>query len=212
MLMLSTSAINNAIAIGYLSRATESNTIRLGNSNISKIITAGQLVSGLVTYPNTAGTNGQVLTTNGTNSATWQNVSTAGTVIIGGGSDDYGITYLATGGSFTADWENSKLNYMRIGNMVFFNAIIGKFTMNANQQGVFEFKPPIASTFTNTSDAIGTITAFKNNTNVIVSGAVSANPVYNSSTKSYNFKNTFTVANASVIDLYLSISGSYVIK
>ena len=207
---VSSPSLINATAIGYLAKATENNTIRLGNTNVTKLITSGQLVSGIISYPNTAGTNGQVLTTNGTNSATWQNVSTSGSVEIGGGT--YGITFLASGGNFTADWANSKLNYMRIGDMVFFNAIIGKFTMNGNQQVEFEFEPPIASAFTTTSDAIGTITAFKDNTNVIVSGAVSANPVYNNSTNSHNFKNTFTVSNANVTDLYISISGSYIVK
>lgn len=111
-------AIYNSTAIGHSASVSESNTIKLGNGNITKVITTGQLISGTVTYPNDNGTSGQVLTTNGSGTASWQNVSTAGTVDIGGGN--YGITYIASGGNFTADWTNSKLNYMRVGNMVFF--------------------------------------------------------------------------------------------
>jgi hypothetical protein len=202
--------ILNSTAIGYDTYVTESNAIRLGNTQITKLITQGKLVSGDVTYPNTDGTNGQVLTTSGGGTASWQNVSTAGTVEIGGGN--YGVTYLASGGNFTADWTNSKLNYMRVGNMVFYNAIIGKFTTNANQQVTFEFKPPIASAFTNTYDAIGTITAYSASSNTVISGRVRANTVYNSSTQSYNLVNSFIVANAAVTDVYVSISGSYIVR
>jgi hypothetical protein len=202
--------IVNATAIGYFATVNESNTIRLGNTQITKLITQGKLVSGDVTYPNTDGTNAQVLTTNGSGTASWQNVSTAGTVEIGGGN--YGVTYLASGGNFTADWTNSKLNYMRVGNMVFYNAIIGKFTTNANQQVTFEFKPPIASAFTNTYDAIGTITAYSASSNTVISGRVRANTAYNSSTQSYNLVNSFIVANAAVTDVYVSISGSYIVR
>jgi hypothetical protein len=43
-----------------------------GNINATGSITAaGNLVAGAITYPNVAGTNGYVLTTNGTNTATW---------------------------------------------------------------------------------------------------------------------------------------------
>lgn len=84
--------------------------------------------------------------------------------------------------------------------------------MSSNQQGVFEFKPPIASSFANSYDAIGTITAYNASTNTIISGAVSANKVYNNTTQSYNLRNSFTVANAAVTDVYLSISGSYIVR
>jgi hypothetical protein len=43
-----------------------------GNINtVGSITAAGNLVAGAITYPNVAGTNGYVLTTNGTNTATW---------------------------------------------------------------------------------------------------------------------------------------------
>jgi hypothetical protein len=48
-----------------------SNQIKLGNASIDTVITAGKLKLGTITYPNTAGTNGYVLTTNGSGSASW---------------------------------------------------------------------------------------------------------------------------------------------
>ena len=204
-------SIQNATAIGYMAGVSESNTIVLGNGNITKVSTTGKLTTGEVTYPNTDGTSGQVLTTNGTGTPSWQNIATSGTVEIGGGS--YGITTILGSGNFTADYTNSRLSYLRIGNIVFFSAIIGKFTMNGNQQQVFEFKPPIASNFANTWDATGTISAFSSASNCIVSGSVAANPVYNSSTQSYNFKLSFVLSsNASASNMFVSVSGSYIIR
>jgi trimeric autotransporter adhesin len=57
--------LENATAIGYNSRVTASNTIQLGDANISNVKTSGTLTAGSITYPNTGGSNGQVLTTDG---------------------------------------------------------------------------------------------------------------------------------------------------
>lgn len=205
-------SIFNSTAIGSNAAITESNTIKLGNGSISKVITTGQLVSGTVTYPNSSGTAGQVLTTNGSGTASWNNLATTGTVSIGGG--DYGITSILGSGNFVADYNNSKLTYMRIGNIVFFNAIIGKFTMNPNHRQEFEFRPPIASSFANAYDAMGTITAYSTNSGNYssISGSVVANPVYNNTTQSYNLKLCFVVTNATCTDMFVSVSGSYIIR
>ena len=56
----------NAIAIGKDAEVEESNSIRLGNTNISSIISSGTLTLDGVTYPNTTGTAGQVLTVSST--------------------------------------------------------------------------------------------------------------------------------------------------
>lgn len=203
--------IENATAIGYQASVNESNAIRLGNGNITKVSTTGKLISGAVTYPNTDGNSGQVLTTNGSGTPSWQNIATSGTVEIGGGS--YGITTILGSSNFTADYTNSKLSYMQVGNIVFFSAIIGKFTMTGNQQQIFEFKPPIASSFANSWDATGTISAFSSASNCIVSGSVAANPVYNSSTQSYNFRLSFVLSNnAPATNMFVSVSGSYIIR
>ena len=62
----------NSTAIGYGARAGADNTIALGNLQIERVITSGQLTTGDVTYPNTSATSGFVLTM-GLNGVTyWQ--------------------------------------------------------------------------------------------------------------------------------------------
>jgi hypothetical protein len=201
-----------ATAIGYNATATESNTIRLGSPSLAKVVTVGQLVSGAVTYPNTDGTSGQVLTTNGSGTASWGSAASVGTVDIGGGS--YGITSILGSGNFVADATNSKLTYMRVGNIVFFTAIIGKFTMNSGNTQVFEFRPPIASSFAYTYDAMGTVSAYNTNASTypVVSGSIAANSVYNATTSSYNLRVSFNVGSANASNMFVSLSGSYIVR
>jgi hypothetical protein len=63
--------LTNATAIGSEAVVGESNTIALGNPFVTKVITAGTLTAGTVTYPNTHGTSGQILTTTGSGTLTW---------------------------------------------------------------------------------------------------------------------------------------------
>jgi ubiquinone biosynthesis protein UbiJ len=63
--------LSNATAIGYSASVSTSNTIQLGNADVRNVKTSGTITSGAVTYPNTAGTNGQVLTSNGAGDASW---------------------------------------------------------------------------------------------------------------------------------------------
>ncbi|MGC6502542.1 MAG: tail fiber domain-containing protein, partial [Flavobacteriaceae bacterium] len=58
--------LQNAIAIGNNATVNASNTIRLGDTNISSMISSGTLTLDGVTYPNTTGTVGQVLTVSST--------------------------------------------------------------------------------------------------------------------------------------------------
>ncbi len=54
--------LSNTTIIGYGATATLSNTIKLGNANVTDVGTAGTLTAGAVTYPNTNGNPGEVLT------------------------------------------------------------------------------------------------------------------------------------------------------
>ncbi|MBM3922835.1 MAG: hypothetical protein FJ340_06485 [Sphingomonadales bacterium] len=63
--------LSNATALGYGATVATSNTIQLGNSNISNVKTSGTLTAGVVTYPNTDGTANQVLKTNGSGTLSW---------------------------------------------------------------------------------------------------------------------------------------------
>ena len=72
---VATAAITNASAIGYGASVSASNTIQLGNADITNVKTSGTLTAGSVTYPKVDGSNGQVLTTNGSGTASWQSKS-----------------------------------------------------------------------------------------------------------------------------------------
>jgi len=57
-----TGTLTNTTIIGYGATATLSNIIQLGNTSVTDVHTAGTYTAGAVTYPNTLGTAGQVLT------------------------------------------------------------------------------------------------------------------------------------------------------
>lgn len=69
--------MNNATAVGYGAQVTASNSIQLGNGSVTNVKTSGTLTAGAITYPNTVGTGGQVLTTDGSGSATWASASSS---------------------------------------------------------------------------------------------------------------------------------------
>ncbi len=64
-------SFTNATAIGYGANVTSSNTIQLGNTNITNVKTQGTITAGTVTYPNAHGSDGQILTTNGSGTLFW---------------------------------------------------------------------------------------------------------------------------------------------
>ena len=66
---------NNEIVIGYDAIGNGSNTVTLGNTSITNVKTSGTITAGAVTYPKVDGTNGQVLTTNGSGTTSWQSKS-----------------------------------------------------------------------------------------------------------------------------------------
>ena len=67
--------LENATAIGDSAIVTASNTIQLGNINVTNVKTSGTLTAGAVTYPITHGTSGQVLSTTGSGTLTWTTAS-----------------------------------------------------------------------------------------------------------------------------------------
>ncbi|MDA7730220.1 hypothetical protein N8833_00460 [Salibacteraceae bacterium] len=68
---VTTGALNNTTAIGHSAQVSSSNTIQLGNGSIDSVVTSGKLKLGDVIYPNTDGTVGQFLQTNGNGNLTW---------------------------------------------------------------------------------------------------------------------------------------------
>jgi hypothetical protein len=77
--------LTNATAIGYGASVDASNSIQLGNTSVTNVKTSGTITAGNITYPNTAGTNGYVLTTNGSGIASWSaanvGVSSVGSIL-----------------------------------------------------------------------------------------------------------------------------------
>ena len=66
--------LTNATALGFEALVSANNSIQLGNTAVTNVKTNGTLTAGAVTYPNTNGTAGQVLTANNNGSATWTTV------------------------------------------------------------------------------------------------------------------------------------------
>jgi hypothetical protein len=69
------SNLENATAIGAGAIAANSHSIQLGNYDVTNVKTYGTITAGGVTYPNTAGTNGYVLSTDGNSTASWVDLS-----------------------------------------------------------------------------------------------------------------------------------------
>ena len=72
---LSSNNLTNATAIGANATVNTSNKIKLGNSNVTNVETAGSITAGAITIPNTDGTSGQVLTTDGSGILSWSTPS-----------------------------------------------------------------------------------------------------------------------------------------
>ena len=65
--------LNNATAIGANAIVDADNKIQLGDAAVTNVSTNGTLTAGVVTYPNTDGTAGQVLSTDGSGTLSWVN-------------------------------------------------------------------------------------------------------------------------------------------
>ncbi|MFD2551060.1 beta strand repeat-containing protein [Bizionia sediminis] len=92
---VSSNNLTNATAIGYNAKVATSNTIQLGDTDITHVKTSGTLTTGAITIPNTDGTSGQVLATNGAGILAWSTPSTEATSYSG-------ILPLANGGTGSA--------------------------------------------------------------------------------------------------------------
>jgi len=189
----------NATAIGYQAIVTASNRVQLGNTNVTSVKTSGKLTSGTVTYPNTDGTNGQFLATDGAGNVNWvSNTPVASTVTL----NDVGF-YFANVSMQTFDFGSysSKMNYMKVGNMVFVSGTIGLVSTSQGSISSVDIPLPVTSAFTSSTDAVGVITS-----TVGATGIIEANT---GSTKYLKLKFRSDVNQ----QLYVaSFSGSYIVK
>lgn len=74
---LNSNNLTNATAIGANATVNASNKIKLGNSSITNVETAGTLTLGAITIPNTDGSANQVLKTNGSGNLSWTDPSSS---------------------------------------------------------------------------------------------------------------------------------------
>jgi len=75
--------LENATAIGDGAIVSTSNTMQLGNTNVTNVNTSGTITAGGVTYPNIDGTSGQILTSTGAGTLTWTTPVFLPTIVIG---------------------------------------------------------------------------------------------------------------------------------
>jgi len=90
--------LTNATAIGSGAIVAASNTIQLGNADVTDVKTNGALTTGAVTYPIAHGTSGQILSTTGSGTLTWTTPGIVSTHTIG---ETYGggiVFYVTTDG------------------------------------------------------------------------------------------------------------------
>jgi hypothetical protein len=143
------SALTNATALGNSAIVNASNTIQLGNNSIDSVVTAGKLKTGTVIYPNSHGTNGQILTTSGSGTLVWSSPSTVFTST----AEELGGTTLkstVTGSSLTS--------VGTLTNLTVTNPIAGSITGNA-------------ATVTTNANLTGVVTSVGNATS-IANGAI----------------------------------------
>jgi hypothetical protein len=106
---VATSGLTNAIAIGYNSKNSNSNTIVLGNSQITSLTTSGKITTGTITLPNTDGTSGQVLTAGtATGTTIWSTPTATGLILISTTSFS-GVASQPINDVFSATYDNYRI-------------------------------------------------------------------------------------------------------
>ena len=76
---VSSPSANNETVIGKGATGSGDNTVRLGNTSVTNVNTSGTITAGAITIPNTDGTTGQVLSTDGSGALSWTTPSSGAT-------------------------------------------------------------------------------------------------------------------------------------
>jgi hypothetical protein len=110
-----------------MAKVATSNTIQLGNSDITSVNTSGTITAGAVTYPKTHGTANQVLSTTGSGTLTWTTPSSGGVPYTGATQAvDLGAYNLNVNGlSIGVGKANSQTSNTAVGNAALGNNIDG---------------------------------------------------------------------------------------
>jgi hypothetical protein len=132
---VTTGALNNATALGYNASVDASNKIQLGNTSVTSVNTSGKITTGTITLPNTDGSSGQALVTNGSGIVSW------GSVAVREVADEFTATNAQTGFTLTqTPSANSKvkmyINGIRISNTAY--SVVGTtLTYNPANNGTY---------------------------------------------------------------------------
>ncbi|NQW76807.1 MAG: hypothetical protein HQ448_08380, partial [Cytophagales bacterium] len=116
--------LTNATAIGNGAKVAASNTIQLGNTDVLNVKTSGTITAGAVTYPKIDGSNGQVLTTNGSGTLSWAPASSSSGVPYTGASQGVNL------GGYDLTVNGLTIGSGKVGTSATLNTIIGEYALN----------------------------------------------------------------------------------
>lgn len=145
---VSVGTLNNATAIGYGAVVSSSNTIQLGNTDVTSVKTSGKLTTGAITLPNEDGTNGQVLSTNGSGLVSWVTPSTASSSTF---VDLTSTQEIAGAKTFSSDIVINELNIGKGGGNIVSNSVFGKYSLIQNTTGDINTAVGMSSLGSNTT-------------------------------------------------------------
>ena len=119
-------------ATGFNWRLAASGTLQLGSDTITNVFTKGTFTIGQITFPNTDGTNGQVLTTNGSGSLSWSSIITTDTqdlslladtlTLVNGGSINISTATSVTANTGGASNKITSYSFFNSTNKLFINS------------------------------------------------------------------------------------------
>lgn len=165
--------LTNATAIGNGAIVSASNSVQLGNASVSNVKTNGTITAGAITYPNTTGSNGQILTTNGSGVASWVDATgiTVGTISntsnVNGATVTSGILRLTpadvtNGGIVTSGTQSFSGNKTFVGNIIAQPSLTtGVLDINANNPTSPVNAPDLVGRQTFTPGISGYLTSVK---------------------------------------------------
>lgn len=150
---LNSNNLTNATAIGANATVNASNKIKLGNSSITNVETAGTLTLGAITIPNTDGSANQVLKTNGSGSLSWASMPIYKSSMVLQSSATAAADSQIDLPGLSFRWNNGALEVRgESGNNP--QALIFYFSYHTNNGNTINFRPDTQSAPTNSWTAV----------------------------------------------------------
>lgn len=145
--------LTNAIAIGANAIVDSSNKIQLGDSNITSVETSGSITVGAITIPNTDGSAGQVLKTDGSGSLSWASMPIYKSSMVLQSSATAAADSQIDLPGLSFRWNNGALEVRgESGNNP--QALIFYFSYHTNSGNTINFRPDTQSAPTNSWTAV----------------------------------------------------------